>query len=47
MKETRPQFIIRKYRSILRAAVIVEAVILLSRSQTVSFWDGSDTEGLG
>ena len=26
MKETRPQFIIRKYRSILLAAVIVEAV---------------------
>lgn len=35
MKETRPQFIIRKYRSILRAAVIVEAVIFI-----VSITDG-------
>lgn len=35
MKETRPQFIIRKYRSILRAAVIVEAVNFI-----VSLTDG-------
>lgn len=35
MKETRPPFIIRKCRSILRAAVIVEAV-----NYIVSLTDG-------